>query len=136
MANYPIEDVEGIGPAYGDKLTAAGIKDTDALLEKGRSRGGRKELAESTDISEKLILKWVNMVDLYRIDGVGSEYAELLEVAGVDTVKELRHRVPANLHATMSRVNEEKNLARKIPSESAVEKWVAQAKELPPMIEY
>ena len=96
MSNYKIIDVEGIGPVYGEKLLAAGIKDTDALLEKCSKPAGRKALEEETGISGKLILTWTNHCDLMRINGVGPQFSELLEAAGVDTVKELKHRVPAN----------------------------------------
>ncbi|MEL7474483.1 MAG: DUF4332 domain-containing protein, partial [Planctomycetota bacterium] len=96
MANYKIEDVEGIGPSYGEKLREAGVKDTDGLLAAVKTPADRKALAEKTGLSDKQILKWGNMVDLYRISGVGSEYAELLEAAGVDTVPELAQRNAAN----------------------------------------
>lgn len=136
MANMKIDEVEGIGPTYAAKLQEAGIKDTDAYLERACTAPGRKELAETTGISGKLILGWVNMVDLCRISGVGPEFAELLEAAGVDTVKELRNRKPENLAAKMAEVNEEKKLTRVVPSEKQVTDWVAQAKELPPRIEH
>ena len=131
MANKKIDEIEGIGPAYAEKLSAAGIGDTDTLLEKGGTKAGRAEIASGCDISEKLVLKWVNMADLFRIDGVGGEYAELLECAGVDTVKELAQRNAENLAAKMAEVNEEKSLTRRVPSASVVEKWVAEAKGLP-----
>lgn len=136
MANYKIEDVEGIGPAYGEKLRGAGINDTDALLAACKTPADRKALAEKADLTEKQVLKWGNMVDLYRISGVGSEYAELLEASGVDTVPELAQRNAANLAAKMVEVNEEKKLTRKVPTEADCEKWVAQAKELPRALEY
>lgn len=136
MANYKIEDVEGIGPAYGEKLRGAGINDTDALLAACKTPADRKALAEKADLTEKQVLKWGNMVDLYRISGVGSEYAELLEASGVDTVPELAQRNAANLAAKMAEVNEEKKLTRKVPTEADCEKWVAQAKELPRALEY
>lgn len=136
MANYKVEDVEGIGPAYGEKLRAAGIEDTDALLEAGKTPKGRAEIEEKTGIAHGHVLKWVNMVDLYRIKGVGSEFSELLEASGVDTVKELKHRVPANLVAKMAEVNEEKKLTRALPSESMVTDWIEHAKTLPGVVEY
>jgi len=132
----PIEEIEGIGPAYAGKLGAAGIGTTEALLEKGCTRTGRTALAEQTGLSDKLILKWVNMADLCRIKGIGGEYAELLECAGVDTVKELRTRNPENLAAKLAEVNEEKKLVRQVPPPSAVTGWVQQAGELPPKLEY
>ena len=136
MANMKIDAVEGIGPAYAEKLQGAGIKDTDALLERACTAKGRKELEAATEISGKLILKWANMVDLFRIKGVGAEFAELLECSGVDTVKELRNRNAANLAAKMAEVNEEKKLTRAVPSEKQVTDWIEQAKELPPKIEH
>lgn len=136
MANYPIENVEGIGPVMGEKMREAGIKDTDTLLQSVRKPAQRKELAEKTGISPKLILRFANMVDLYRINGVGSEYSELLEAAGVDTVPELAQRNAANLAKAMAEVNEEKKLTRRVPTEAEVTKWIAHAKELPRMLEY
>ncbi len=131
-----LEEVEGIGPAYAEKLRAAGIPHMGALLKKGSTPKGRKEIAEKSEISEKLILEWVNHVDLFRIKGVGSEYSDLLEEAGVDTVPELAQRRPDNLHAKMVEVNAEKELVRQLPSQKMVESWVAQAKALPRVIEY
>lgn len=136
MAQYKIEDVEGIGPAYGEKLRAAGISNTDQLLVAGKTKKGRVELAEKTGISESLILKWVNMVDLYRVKGIGSEFSELLEASGVDTVKELKHRVPANLTQKMIEVNTQKKLTRRVPTQAVVAEWIEQAKTLPAAVEY
>lgn len=133
---YKIIDIEGIGEVYAEKLAAAGIKTTDDLLEKGATKKGRQDLAEETGISEKLILKWTNHADLFRIKGIAGQFAELLEAAGVDTVKELRHRVPANLHAKLVEVNEAKNLCNRVPAESEVEKMIEQAKELDPKMTY
>ena len=136
MSNYKIIDVEGIGPVYGEKLLAAGIKDTDALLEKCSKLAGRKALEEETGISGKLILTWTNHCDLMRINGVGPQFSELLEAAGVDTVKELKHRVPANLQAKLEEINAEKNLVNRVPALAEVEKMIEQAKELPAVMEY
>lgn len=136
MANMKIEDIEGIGPSYGEKLRACGITDTDGLLAKGKTPAGRKELCEGTELSNKLVLKWVNMADLFRIQGVGSEYAELLECSGVDTVKELGTRNAENLHAKMTEVNGEKNLTRRVPTADQVAGWVTEAKSMPAGIEY
>ena len=136
MATYKVEVIEGIGPVLGEKLRAAGINTVDKLLEKAATKKQRQSLAEETGISEKQILKFTNMADLFRLNGVGQEYAELLEVAGVDTVPELAQRNAANLTAKMEEVNEAKNLTRKTPSATEVEKWIAQAKELPRVIEY
>ena len=133
---YKIIDIQGIGPVYAEKLIAAGIETVDQLLEKGKTRKGRKELEDATEIAGKLILTWVNHADLYRIKGVGPQFSELLEASGVDTVKELQHRVAANLVAKMQEVNAEKNLTRVVPTEVMVQKMIDQAKELPPMVEY
>lgn len=134
--SYKIIEIEGISPAYADKLTAAGVKTTDDLLEKAATKKGREQLAEETGISGKLILKWANHADLFRIKGIAGQFAELLEAAGVDTVKELRHRVPANLYAKLVEVNEEKNLCNRVPAESEIAKMVEQAKEMEPKITY
>jgi len=131
-----IVDVEGVGPAYAKKLTEAGIKTTDDLLKTGATAKGREELAKKTGIENKLILKWVNNADLYRIKGVGSEYSDLLERAGVDTVVELAKRIPENLHAKMLEVNMEKKLVRRPPPLSEVKDWVEQAKKLKRVVEY
>lgn len=135
MANN-IKDIEGVGDVYAEKLNAAGIKTTADLLEKGKTKKGRIQIAEETGISEKLILKWTNHSDLFRIKGIAGQFAELLEAAGVDTVKEFRHRVPANLHAKLLTTNEAKNLCNRVPSITELEKMIAQAKELEPMITY
>ena len=131
-----LTEVEGIGSVHAKKLQEAGIDTTDQLLEQGASPQGRKAIAEKTDISAKLILEWVNHVDLFRIKGVGQEYSDLLEAAGVDTVVELAQRNPANLHDKISAVNAEKKLVRQLPSLAQVEAWVSQAKELPRVITY
>ncbi len=136
MANYKIEDVEGIGPVMGEKLRKVGIKTTDALLEAVKTPKARKELAEKSGISDKHILDFANMVDLFRIPGVGPQYAELLEKSGVDTVKELAQRVPANLVKKMEEVNASKNTCKKVPVLKDVEKWVAAAKTMPAALQY
>lgn len=136
MANYKIEDIEGIGPVVGEKFRAAGVKDTDSLLKNALTPKQRKALAEQTGLSEARILKFTNMADLYRVSGVGSEYSELLEAAGVDTVPELATRNAANLTQAMAKVNEERKLTRQAPTEAEVSKWIGQAKTLPRMIEH
>ncbi len=128
--------VEGIGESYEGKLKEAGITSLEAFLEQCATKKNRAELAEKTGISEKLILKWVNHADLMRIKGIGGEYSELLEAAGVDTVPELANRKPENLFAKMVEVNTEKKLVRKLPVEKQVAGWVAQAKELPRKLTY
>ena len=136
LLGLPIEDIDGIGAVMGEKFRAAGVKDTDTLLQNALTPKQRKELAEETGLSEARILKFANMADLYRISGVGSEYSELLEAAGVDTVPELAKRNAANLTQAMATVNQEKKLTRQVPTESEVTKWIEQAKGLPRMLEY
>jgi predicted flap endonuclease-1-like 5' DNA nuclease len=128
-----IIEIEGIGPQYSEKLNQVNIYTTSDLLEAGATPSMRKELAEKTSISHKLILRWVNISDLFRIKGVGEEYADLLEEAGVDTVVELSTRNAANLHAKILEVNKAKKLVRRPPS---IERWVKEAKTLPRKIEY
>ena len=128
--------IEGIGETFAQKMLDAGIETTEALLDRGATPGGRAAVAEATGISETLILKWVNRADLFRIKGIGEEYADLLEVAGVDTVPELAQRNPQNLHKTLVEVNEEKKLVRRVPPLKSVKSWVAQAKELPRKLTY
>ncbi len=131
-----LEYIEGIGKVYSQRLHAAGITNVDELLNKGSTPKGRNEINKSTGISDKLILQWVNHVDLFRIPGVGQEYADLLEAAGVDTIPELAQRVPSNLLEKMTKTNAEKKLVRRLPSLSMVENWVASAKSLPRVITY
>ena len=133
---YKIIDIEGVGDVYAEKLVAAGINKVSELLEKCAAPKGRKELAEATGISEKLILRWTNHADLFRINGVGPQFAELLEKAGVDTVKEFRHRVPANLQPKLEEVNNAKNICNRVPSVSELEKRIEFAKGLDPVMEY
>jgi len=134
--SYEMDYIEGVGPVYAEKLKAVGIDTPKDLLERGATPRGRQEIAAATGISDKLILKWVNHVDLYRIKGVGSEYADLLEIAGVDTVVELATRNPANLYQRLVSINMEKRLVRKVPFPSQVEGWIEQAKQLPRMVSY
>ena len=129
-------EIEGVGPAYADKLKQSGIATIEALLEKGASPQGRQELAEATGISLALILRWVNHADLFRIKGVGSEYSELLEASGVDTVPELAQRNPENLYLKLIEVNQEKKLVRRPPTQSQVKDWVQQAKQLARVVTY
>ena len=133
---YKIIDIEGVGEVYAEKLTAVGIVKVEDLLAKCAGPKGRAELAEATGISDKLILRWTNHADLFRIKGVGPQFSELLEAAGVDTVKEFRHRVPENLQPKLEEVNAEKHLVRRVPSLKEVVKMVAQAKELEPVMTY
>ena len=131
-----ISDIEGIGRAYATKLAKAGIRSVEALLKNGASDKGRKEIATATGITQPLILDWVNRADLYRIKGVGSEYSDLLENAGVDTVVEVSKRVAENLYSKMIEVNKAKNLVNKMPGAKQVKKWIDQAKKLPRIITY
>lgn len=134
MAN--IIDIEGIGGAYAAQLKAAGVATTEQLLEAGATPQGRKNLVEKTGISRTLILEWVNLADLFRIKGIGEEYSDLLEEAGVDTVVELANRNPENLYAKLVETNSIKKLVRQLPSQSQVSDWVAQAKALPRVVKY
>jgi len=131
-----IMDIEGIGPKYAEQLVETGIKTTDSLLDRCATPSGRKETSKSTGITEKMILRWVNMSDLFRIKGVGEEYSDLLEAAGVDTVPELAQRNAENLAAKMAEVNDEKKLVRQVPSAKTVSGWTEQAKTLPKMVKY
>ncbi len=128
--------IEGIGPVYAQKLQEAGIQTIEALLEGGATPEGREELGEATELGHKRILEWVNRADLFRIKGVGEEYSDLLEAAGVDTVPELAQRNPDHLCAKLKEVNAEKKLVRRLPPLSSVEDWIKQAKQLPRVIQY
>lgn len=131
-----LETIEGIGEVYQAKLKEAGIGSVEELLEGCRTPKGREALAEKSGISGKLILEWANHADLFRIDGIGSEYADLLEEAGVDTVPELAQRSAERLHLKLKEINEAKELVRRLPSEKQVADWIAQAKKLPRALEY
>ncbi|MBR0275963.1 MAG: DUF4332 domain-containing protein [Prevotella sp.] len=134
--DYKIIDIEGVGDVYAQKLVAAGINKVSELLDKCAAPKGRKELAEATGISEKLILRWTNHADLFRINGVGPQFAELLEAAGVDTVKEFRHRVAENLQPKLEETNAAKNICNRVPAVSEIQKMIDQAKELEPRVSY
>ena len=131
---YKIIDIQGIGPVYAEKLNAIGIETVDQLLEKGADPKGRQAIEEATGIRHDLVLTWVNHADLFRVKGIGPQFAELLEAAGVDTVKELRNRNAANLAAKMAEVNEEKHLTRRTPVEKEIQKFIDIAKELEPKV--
>jgi len=128
--------IEGIGDVYEGKLAAAGITTVEGLLEAGATPAGRKSLEEKSGIRHDLILEWVNHADLFRVSGIGEEYSDLLEEAGVDTVAELAQRNPANLYAALTKTNADKNLTRRLPSEKQVAEWVEQAKALPRVVSY
>lgn len=129
-----LDQIEGIGPSYAKALKGAGIDTIDELLERGGSAAGRDSIAEKSGVSPKLILEWVNHADLMRIDGVGSEYADLLEAAGVDSVAELAQRNAANLAVRLEEINEA--LVRRVPTEAVVTTWIAEAKTLPKAVQY
>jgi predicted flap endonuclease-1-like 5' DNA nuclease len=131
-----IIDIEGIGPAYAAKLAKAGLRSVEALLKAGASAKGRKDIAALSGIDQTLVLEWVNRADLYRIKGVGRQYSDLLEKAGVDTVVELSKRVAGNLYKKMVEVNQAKNLVNGMPGAKQVESWIAQAKKMPRVVTY
>ncbi|MFZ4633834.1 MAG: DUF4332 domain-containing protein [Saprospiraceae bacterium] len=132
---YKLIEIKGIGTEYSGKLSdVRGMMTVEELLEAGASKKGRETLAEETGISESLILRWVNMADLFRINGVAEDFSDLLEASGVDTVKELRNRVPENLHAKLVEVNEAQNIAGRTPRLDEVESWIEQAKEMEPKV--
>ncbi len=128
--------IEGIGPVSAKKMAKCGITTTNGLLKDCGSKAGRKAAAKESGCTEKQILEWVNRADLMRVKGVGEEYSDLLEQAGVDTVKELATRKPENLHAKMLEVNAKKKAVRRPPAESMVKAWVAHAKKLKPAVTY
>lgn len=134
--SYRVIDLEGVGAVFAEKLAAAGISTTEQMLAECGAAKGRKSVAEKTGIGEGKLLTWVNMADLMRISGIGAEFSELLEAAGVDTVRELQHRNAENLAATMVEVNEQRKLTRRVPSAGEVAKWIEQAKTLPPMVSH
>ena len=129
-------DIEGIGTVYAQKLKEAGIRGSKSFLDCGTTRHDRKLLAEKTGIDEGLLLEWLNHVDLMRIPGVGEEYSDLLEEAGVDTVVELARRNAANLYKTLVEVNEKKKLVRRLPTQNQVAGWIAHAAKLPKVLTY
>ena len=131
-----IIDIEGIGPAYAAKLAKAGVRTVEGLLKEGATAKGRKEIAEASGVDQTLILGWVNRADLYRIKGVGAQYSDLLEKAGVDTVVELSKRVAGHLYKKMEEVNLAKNLVNGMPGVKKVEDWIEQAKKLPRVVSY
>ena len=131
-----LEKIEGIGPVYGKKLTKIGIRTTEALLKRGATPKGRKEIEKASGLGHKLILEWVNLADLFRVKGIGEEYSDLLEEAGVDTVVELAQRKADNLYKKVLQVNAKKKLVRRPPSEGMIADWIKQAKKLPRVVKY
>lgn len=134
--SYPVMDIEGIGPLMAAKLKSAGIRTTAKLLEAARDVKGRKALAIRLDIDEKMILKWANLADRMRIKGVGEDYAELLQAAGVDTIRELKYRNVSNLAKALASANKKRKLVEVLPSEKRVKRWIEHAKQLPLKISY
>jgi predicted flap endonuclease-1-like 5' DNA nuclease len=132
----PLAKIEGIGPASSRKLKKAGVRSVQALLKAGATPKGRKEIAAETGFSPRTILEWVNRADLFRVKGVGEEYSDLLEQAGVDTVVELAKRDAAKLHSTLVAVNARKKLVRQLPSAKQVGAWIRHAKRLPRVVSY
>jgi len=132
----PIKEIEGIGPANAEKLATAGIHTVEDLLNKGCTKQGRDNLATKTGLTTTQLLEWVNMADLFRVEGIGQEYSDLLEEAGVDTVVELAQRNPENLQTKLTEVNQQKQLVRQVPSLDMIKKWVESAKTLPRKVEY
>ena len=131
---YKIQEIEGIGPAFEEKLSKAGITTTEELLKQCCAPKGRTSVGASTGISEAMLLKWTNMADLMRVSGVAGEYAELLEASGVDTIKELRTRNAENLAEKMSQTNEVKKLTRQVPAASSIQQWIENAKTIEPAV--
>jgi predicted flap endonuclease-1-like 5' DNA nuclease len=129
-------EIEGIGPANGRKLAKAGVRGTNGLLKMGGTKKGRQELAKATGFSSGTILNWVNRADLFRVKGIGTQYSDLLEAAGVDTVVELAKRKPEALLETMTKVNTKKNLVDQMPALSLIKGWVKNAKSLKRAVEY
>jgi predicted flap endonuclease-1-like 5' DNA nuclease len=133
---YAIADIAAIEPEATATLKKAGIRTTAKLLESAKDAKGRRKLAEKTGLAEKSILRWANLSDKMRIKGVGEDYANLLQAAGVDTVKELKYRNPARLAKAMAEANVRRKLVRVLPSDGAVVRWIEQAKKLPLKISY
>jgi len=133
---YSLLDIDGIGHDIAAKLKTVGIRTSDRFLEAAKDVKGRKVLALQIGVDERTILKWANLVDRMRIKGVGEEYSELLEAAGVDTVKELKYRNVGNLAKALAEANRKKRLVRVLPSEKRVKRWIESAKELPLKITY
>jgi predicted RecB family nuclease len=131
-----IDSIAGMGVRQATRMRKARIRTTEALLKRGKTRAGRRRIAADTGLAEELIVTWVNRADLMRVKGIGSEYSDLLEASGVETVRELKTRNPTNLHRKMVKVNDQKRLVRRLPTESMVESWIANASRLTSVIKY
>lgn len=129
-------EIEGIGPVNAKKLNKAGVRGTNGLLKMGGAKKGRQELSKASGFAAKTILEWVNRADLFRVKGIGTQYSDLLEAAGVDTVVELGKRKPESLLAAMAKANEKKNLVNQMPTLKMVKAWVKNAKSLKRAVEY
>jgi predicted flap endonuclease-1-like 5' DNA nuclease len=134
--DYPIEEIEGIGSVYGPKLVMAGVLRTGELLEACRDRAGRQRLSRETGLSTHQLLKWANQADLMRVNGIGKQFGELLEAAGVDTIKELRTRRADHLAETLREINQRRQLAKTTPGEAQLQQWIEAAQDLDPIIAY
>jgi predicted flap endonuclease-1-like 5' DNA nuclease len=131
-----VNAIDGIGPMFAEKLALANIKSTERLLKLGGDRAGRKSISYITGIDETLILRWVLRVDLFRIKGIGAEYADLLEALGIESMKELSTRKADILYHKLIEVNEAKQLVRQLPTPKRVASWVSQARDLTPKVTY
>lgn len=129
-----IDTISGLDPKTATRFRKSRVRTTEALLKRGATKRGRRDLAEATRLDEKKILVWLNRADLMRVKGIGPEYSDLLEAAGVDTIKELRRRNPASLTKKMIQINESRKLVQRLPTEGMVERWVAHASDLDPII--
>jgi len=129
-----VEEIEGVSSVFAQRLAAAGVPTVEALLAQGSKSAERARLASSTGISEDLLLRWVNHADLMRVKGIGTEFSELLEAAGIDSCSELAQRRPENLHARLDEINKAKKLVRRAPTPNEVGKWVAEARHLPKVV--
>jgi predicted flap endonuclease-1-like 5' DNA nuclease len=134
--SYPIDDIERVGPVFADRLKKLRIRTTERLLEAAKSPRKRRAIAEQIGAEPKELMRWVNISDMLRIKGIGEDYSELLEAAGVPTVRVLRHRDPKRLAQAMAKANRERKLVRLVPTERAVSRWVAEAKSLPAKVSY
>lgn len=129
-------DIEGIGEKYADCLAQAGIGSTTTLLSKGATRTGRHSISRLSGVSGHRVLDWVNRADLFRVRGIGEEYSDLLEAAGVGSVPELAQRNATHLHEATAELNEKKHLVRRLPNLTEIRSWIAQAKKLPRVVEH
>jgi len=135
ITTYPIEDIEGVGKAYGKRLRGMGIETTQDLIERGRRTEDRKSIAESISIDEEAVLQWTSISDLMRVEGVHSQFSELLEASGVSSVQDLAQKNPKTLAATMAEVNAQEARTHTVPSAETVAHWIDRARTLPSLVE-